>query len=222
MTYTTPKSPVLNEHWNTGGFLVSEANGALSRQASTYVNATASDALLDAGLVVTEVNLGTATITATAGNTGNATLASLTLGGAVQAGDYVVKMTAATTFSVTRPDGAVLGTGTLGTAFSSPEIGFTGTAGTTACVAGDSFTIQVNPGDIGTQSWTGTGVPSGILFNRTVIPANSSGPVTLIARAAEVNFSELQWDAAVLASASVVTLQSLARDALFDLGIIAR
>lgn len=68
--------------------------------------------------------------------------------------NWTVTMTTATAFTVTDNDGRFIGTGTLGVAFSatfprSPNepatytVGFTLTAGGTACVAGDAFKVAV-------------------------------------------------------------------------------
>ncbi|POM15754.1 hypothetical protein CSX04_04043 [Burkholderia cepacia] len=59
------------------------------------------------------------------------------------AGAYVLTATAATTFSVTDPEGNALPPATVGTAYSQSGIGFTLTAGATAFVAGDTFTIEI-------------------------------------------------------------------------------
>jgi hypothetical protein len=75
-------------------------------------------------------------------NTGNATVGSISNGVAVKPGNYTAVCLTATTAQVTDPNGAVLGTATFGTAFASPQINFTITAGGTACVAADTFIIS--------------------------------------------------------------------------------
>lgn len=93
-------------------------------------------------------------IVGTAGtNTGNGTIGSLaiessgTLTGGVQpfipAGTYTAVAEDATDFVVADPTGQELGIAQVGTAFTSDEIGFTITQGSTAFAAGDSFTIVV-------------------------------------------------------------------------------
>ncbi len=77
-------------------------------------------------------------------NTGNGTIGSIAAGAALKNGSYTVKFTAATAFNVFDPNGSALATGTTGTAYSDPQLGFTITAGGTAFVAGDSFTISQN------------------------------------------------------------------------------
>jgi flagellar hook protein FlgE len=63
-----------------------------------------------------------------------------------------ITMTAidATHFAVSGSVSGALGTATVGTAFTSPQIGFTLAAGSTAFVAGDAFTVATTPGTLGT------------------------------------------------------------------------
>lgn len=85
------------------------------------------------------------------GNTGDATIGTLSVADPAQAGDYAVEMTAATAFDVKDPDGRILGSGTAGNAFSAEGVTFTITAGSTPCVAGDGFTVTVTesaPGNV--------------------------------------------------------------------------
>lgn len=77
------------------------------------------------------------------GNTGDATIGTLSVADPAYAGDYAVEMTAATTFNVKDPDGRILGSGSAGTEFSAGGVTFTVTAGSTPCVAGDGFTVTV-------------------------------------------------------------------------------
>lgn len=77
-----------------------------------------------------------------AGNTGNGTLGTLSALAAAQPGAYNVAFIAATKFEVYTPLGDFLGVGTTGTAFSN-QVQFTITAGGTAFVAGDGFTVTV-------------------------------------------------------------------------------
>lgn len=79
---------------------------------------------------------------AAATNTGNGTLGSLSTRSAFT-GDYVLTATSGTEFSVVNPEGENLGTATVGVAFDSTEIGLLLTAGTTAFVVGDRFTVTV-------------------------------------------------------------------------------
>jgi hypothetical protein len=79
-------------------------------------------------------------------NTGNGTISAVSLGSSAIPGSYVIKMTSATTFSVTSPAGVSLPSGVVGTAYVSTQIAFTIAAGATAFVAGDGFSIPVAAG----------------------------------------------------------------------------
>lgn len=131
-----------------------------------------------------------------ASNTGNGTIGGVSANGAL-AGAYVLTATAATTFSVTDPEGNVLPPATVGTAYSQSGIGFTLTAGATAFVAGDTFTIEIEDA-VGTYKLSvktatdGSQVPSAILADYADA---SAGPVTAGAYvAAEVNARALNFD----------------------------
>ena len=101
---------------------------------------------MDVGAVVQRTLVG-GTGTATAGtNTGNPTFGAITAASYAQVGTYKVVFTAATAFNIYNPAGALVGTGATGTATVPANAGgltFTITAGGTAAVAGDSFTIAV-------------------------------------------------------------------------------
>ena len=85
------------------------------------------------------------------GNTGNATIGTLSVAEGAVAGDYLVDFTAATAFNVYDPNGYLMRAGATGSAFSAGGVTFTITAGATPCVAGDSFTVTVidsGPGNV--------------------------------------------------------------------------
>lgn len=221
---------VLNETRHSGGFIVSEANGFRSRDAVTLNNAVASEVTWPAGLVLSKVLLGAITAAAMVG-TGNATVASLTLGAKAQAGAYVITMTAATTFVVRDPEGDVIvSNGVLGTAVANNQINFTASAGGTPAVATDTITITVAAGSGKYVPYTGAGTTgtqtaAAVLHNTTIIAASSDrAGSTIVSRAAEVNSAELMWDAAVTDSVSPTpaALKALAAVQLAAVGIIGR
>lgn len=93
------------------------------------------------------------TTAARAGNTGNGTItkdATAPVGANAWPGVYTVTfvepVTNLGTFQVFRPDGSLLGTGVVGTAFDS-EVKFAIADGSTDFVAGDGFRITVPAGD---------------------------------------------------------------------------
>jgi hypothetical protein len=82
--------------------------------------------------------------TATAGNTGNGTIGTLSLLANGKNGTYTVSFLTATTFNVYSPDGGLVGAGATGAAFSAgKQVQFTITAGGTAFVKGDGFSVVV-------------------------------------------------------------------------------
>lgn len=105
-------------------------------------------AIIPAGAVLGRSTVGTpANAVAVGGNTGNGTVsASPTRQAGAQVGTYRIVFIAATVFEVFDPQGTSVGIGRTGVAFAS-QLGFTITAGGTAFVAGDAFTIAVPAGD---------------------------------------------------------------------------
>jgi hypothetical protein len=105
-------------------------------------------------------------------NTGTGTVGSLSLGTTETFGAFQLKALSATSFSVTDPEGNALPNATVGTAYANAEINFTITAGGTAFVAGDSFTLNAIEAtgnyilSVKTAS-DGSQVPSAILATST-------------------------------------------------------
>lgn len=90
---------------------------------------------------------GTIAGAAAAGNTGNGTIGSLSVGGRAKEGVYVATIIEPAVnlgnFTVEDPDGVTVGTGVVGTAFAGP-VNFTISDGATDFVAGDRFLITVS------------------------------------------------------------------------------
>lgn len=84
---------------------------------------------------------GTLAAVALAGNTGNTTLGTLSLGSAPAPGAYTVVYTDATHFNVFSPSGRFIGSGVNATPFTSTGVNFTATTGGTPMVRGDGFTV---------------------------------------------------------------------------------
>jgi len=103
----------------------------------------AGEAFLKRGTVLGQQNVSPVIAAAAAGNTGNATIGGVSAGAAPLTGAYKATATSATSFAVTDPEGAAVGTATAGNAFTSAGVNFTITAGSTAAAAGDVFTITV-------------------------------------------------------------------------------
>ncbi|WP_437881031.1 head decoration protein [Pseudomonas sp. LRF_L74] len=136
---------IKTEGVHAGEFLLSEANGGRSREAITV---SAGSGRLVAGTVLALITAANAlTAAATAGNTGNGTIGSTAVTSLAASGTYTLTITEAAAnggeFKVVGADGFVLGTGTVGEAFSQSGITFTVADGTTDFALGDSFTLTV-------------------------------------------------------------------------------
>lgn len=187
---------VLTEGQHTGEFLVTEANGSLSRETVTVL----SGQNLKAGHVLGKVAVGTATGAAVSGNTGNGTIGAVSAGATAKAGVYTATCIEPAanggTFTVEDPDGVNVGTAVVGTAFAGPVV-FTIADGATDFVAGDRFTITVAAGsgkykEYNPANTDGSQTAVAILYAAVdATAADTEGVV--IARHAEVNAAELVW-----------------------------
>lgn len=221
---------VLNELHYAGGFLISEANGGLSRDGGVIANAGGAALLLDAGLVLAKAFLGAASAVAKAGgNTGTGTLTldvtTPILAGA-KPGVYAVRCIAAATnggtFRVEDPDGYVLGEVAVAATFAD-DVKFVIADGGIDFIVGDGFDITIAAGDGKWAPFTNAATQraQGILFDRATVPAAGSKAVTVITRQAEVNAAELVWDAS-LAGGALTAAIAAAKASLAEVGIILR
>lgn len=118
-------------------------------------------------------------VASAATGTGNGSITGLTVGGGAEVGVYQLKATAADKFTITDPTGDAVGTATVGTPFTSNQLNLTITAGATAFVAGDAFTVTVSPAtDAYSQSvrtaTDGTQVPCAILVDNVDTTAGAA------------------------------------------------
>lgn len=89
------------------------------------------------------------TVSGVAGaNTGNGVLSAMSSTDKAKAGAYKLTMSAATVFNVSDPDGVRLKDGATGVAYTAGGLTFTLTAGGTAFVVNDSFTITNAPNTV--------------------------------------------------------------------------
>ncbi|WP_349569401.1 head decoration protein [Azotobacter salinestris] len=208
---------VKTETRRAGDFILSEANGTRSREEIT-VNATAGK--LSAGTLLAKITAANAaSATAGGGNTGNGTMGTITVGNEAITGTYTLTITEAAAnagdFSVTDPNGAVIGTGTVGVAFSAGGLAFTLADGSTDFAVGDTFSIAVNAGigewvaydDDGTND--GRRAATGILYGN-VDATSADARAVAIVRDVEVIESLL------------IGLDDNGKADLLALGIIAR
>jgi hypothetical protein len=228
---------LLTEGYYNGGFLLSEAPGARSRDAGTFYFAGSTAAFVDAGTVVAKNTVGTATSAAkSGGNTGTGTLvldATTPVLAGAKVGVYAVRcITAATnggTFRIEDPDGFVLGDlvlpGSAGgsATWNNDDLKFVITDATTDFIVGDGFDITVAAGD---GKWIpfvngATQTRLGVLFNRLYCAATSNNAATIVTDAAEVNLAELRWDSS-LSGGALTTAKAAATTLLGNVGIKLR
>lgn len=209
------QTPLL-ETQRTAEFLVSYATGHRSFDRGTLITGQN----LKAGAVLGQITLTTPSVPTMVG-TGNAVMSAITLGKQAKIGSYVVKMTGATAYTVTDPNGVTLTPAVALGAYTDAEINWTITAGGTPAVAGDSFTVVVAAGSGKFTAYLPTAVDgSGVVAGILLAPTNATSQDvkgTIVTRQAEVNLSELQWDASLNAGAILVGTTGLSA-----LGIIAR
>lgn len=208
---------VKTEPRRAGDFILSEAGGTRSREEIT-INATAGK--ISAGTLLAKITAANAaSATAGAGNTGNGAMGAITVGNEAVTGTYTLAITAAAAnggdFSVTGPNGIVIGTGSVGVAFSAGGLSFTLADGLTDFIVGDSFSIAVNAGigewvaydDDGADD--GRRAATGILYGN-VDATSADARAVAIVRDAEVIESLLTG------------LDAAGKADLLALGIIAR
>jgi flagellar hook protein FlgE len=103
--------------------------------------------VFDGNGVLSATNAPTAGTPAYTG-TGNGAISAVTAGSAAVPETITITAIDATHFSVSGSVSGALGTATVGTPFTSGQIGFTLAAGSTAFVAGDQFTVATTPGTL--------------------------------------------------------------------------
>jgi hypothetical protein len=213
-TYTEPQRPF--------EFVISEADGTLSRETVTIV---AGQTGLVPGMVLGQITkTGAATSAAFAANTGNGTMGAVTVSAGAVSGNYKLVIiepgTNVGTFTIEDPNGKFLGRGAVAAAYTGGGIAFTLADGATDFIAGDGFTISVTAGSgkYGTYddgNTDGTEVATAILLEEVDATADVSAAV--IFRIAEVKTSALKW-----AAANDSTSKSAAYVQLATKNIIAR
>lgn len=219
---------VITERRHSWGFVVSEDQpGRRSRDQVTLKQQTYTTAPLvtEAGTVLGLIgpSTGAPVYAATGGNTGNFTCGTVTESAGAIVGAYKGELINATHFNLFNPNGDFVGEGTFGSAFSGGGLGFTITAGGTAGVVGDTFTITVAANadaskyvPLNEAGTDGSQIAAAILGN-TIDASGGDTKVAVLIRAAEVNASELVWPSGITANQITAALAQLA-----TAGIIAR
>ena len=210
----------LNEGQHTGEFIVSEANGSLSRETVTI----GSGGALQAGHVLGRTRVATALGAAAAGNTGNGAISAVTASGAAKEGIYLAICIEPAAnggiFEVEGPDGVVVAFATVGTAFNK-EIGFTISDGSADFIAGDRFAITVTTTaekfkEYNPTHTDGTQAAVAILYGAVDATAADAEGVAIM-RDAEINVAEIVWFDGATDDQKAAGLRQLRRQ-----GIIAR
>lgn len=203
-------------------FLLSEANGARSRQNIVI----AASQTLVAGAVLGAVLLGAATVTAGATvGTGTGSIGTVTADAGAPAGVYQVVIiepgSNAGTFEVFKPDGTLDGTGTVAVAYNG-SINFT-LADATDFVAGDHIPVTVAYAvgslqykAVAPTATDGTQTAAAILGDAVTTGAGETAAAAAIVRDAEVIEDRMDFGSLTTDQQAAAVLQ------LAALGIVAR
>lgn len=217
----------LTEKFHNSGFIVSEAEGKLSRDSGVITAQ-----LLQTGAVLGRRYTGgtpAGVAAAFAGNTGNGAMGAITVSGSAIPGVYrlivIEPGTNLGVFQVEDPNGKFVGRGTVGSAFSGGGLAFTLADGATDFVAGDGFNITVSGGSFKYVAFdpaasTGEQTPVAILIGNggdTVDATAADRVAAILTRFAEVNSGELIWGGSVTTQQKTDALAVLALA-----GIVAR
>lgn len=220
------------ESQHSGAPLISEAPGARSRE-SVAIAYTGSERSIEAGRVLGRIRGAVAAPVAFAAatdgrnNTGNGTFAATpTAGAGCKEGTYKLVIlepgTNVGTFVLYGPDGLVVGTGVVATAYSGPHLSFTLQDGSTDFVAGDGFNIVVAEGtryaEWDEDGSDGTELAAGVLLSSVTVPAAADVRAAVVVRDCEVNAAELKWPA----SGTTDNEKAVALARLATFGVIAR
>ena len=150
------------------------------------------------------------------GNTGDGTMGSITTAADTRPGVYLLRITAEDTdagdFTLTDPTGQVVGTGTVGVAFSGGGLGFTLADGATDFVEGDGFdlTVPVTLYDnYDNDASDGTQAARGILYAEVDATAAVNRLGVMVRRDAEVVSARVTAEDANDKAAGITDLAAL-------------
>ena len=190
------------ETLHAGGFITGELPDLLSRKTGSL----ASGQNLLAGAVLGKITkaIAAAPIPTIVG-TGTGLMSALTFGPDVQTGSYVITLTATSAtaaFSVVAPDGTVLPTGNVATAYTSTHLSFLIANGGTM-TTGDVFTVIVTAGGTPVLVGTGSGVVSAFTLGVDAKPGTYR--IQLLATSATAEFEVISPDGDKLKRGQVAT-----------------
>ena len=202
----------LTEGQNKAEFIVTEANGTLSRETITVLQGQ----VLKAGHVLGKVAVGAATGAAASGNVGNGTIGTVSVDNTAKPGVYqavcIEPASNGGTFAVEDPDGVVIGTAVVGTPFAG-AVNFTIADGGTDFSAGDRFSVTVAAGsgkykEYNPANTDGSQTALALLLDN-VDATDADAEAVVVARQAEVNAAELIWFSAADADQKAAALAQL-------------
>lgn len=181
---------IYDTHKHVKPFVISEAPMGRSRDNGVVTQAGTE---VVSGQILAVSDTGTAVFAMVAGSTGNPTSGAVTVTGPALPGVYRANFKSATRFDLESPEGVTLGIGTVGSATSLGGLSFTLTAGGTAAVAGDQFTITVAAGSGKYVPYTAAGAAgraAAICYN--YLPSKTGDAVAVVFNSdCEVNRFEL-------------------------------
>jgi len=191
----------LTEKSRPGEALLSQADGALSIEQVIVL----SGRNLEANTVAGKVANGAGSYAAVAGNTGNGTIGTITVGAGAKAGVHklvcVEPIVNAGRFTLEDPDGITIGAPTVAVAFSGGGLTFTIADGAVDFLSGDAFNVTVAAGSGKFVAYDPTGTDGrekavGVMLH-SADATDSDVISTAIVRLAELNSDKLVWGAGV-------------------------
>ena len=188
---------VQTEGARLGDWLKWEMDGRMSRKTVTVGAGN-----LVSGTVMGQITLGAATATAFTNNaSGTGACGTVTVGAGAKVGTYkfviLDPVSGAGAFSVEDPDGIIIGTGKVATAFSGGGLGFTIADGTPDFIAGEGFNIAVAAGTgsyiaLDKDATDGSAVAAGILVE-DVDASSAAKEGVIIYCDARIDTRNLTW-----------------------------
>lgn len=198
----------LTETTHAGGYILSEANGCMSRE-NGKLN---SGQDLAAGAVLGQLKTAAG---AKISGTGDGTIGAVTLGPDAQVGIYVLtgksESANAGTFSVRTPSGDQLPDLTVAVAYASTHINLTVADGTNDWDIGDIIHVTVTGGDyeqLDSTATDGTQTAAGILY-AAVDASSADRACTVSVRDTDCNSNEIVWPSGITAAQKSVATQQL-------------
>lgn len=187
------------------------------------VNVASGQSLLCGAVIGMVLVSASAASAAGTGNIGNGVMGTVTPGDAALRGRYIVTIVEPGTnvgqFTVTDPNGLIIGHGTVATAFDNDQLAFTLADGSTDFAAGDYFTIDVYGG---TESWgeydpahatlPGRKVPQGVLLEKVDASGGAVLSVALVRGPAIVALDGLAWKSGLTDAQKSVGIQLLTKN----------